>query len=350
MEFDFATSKALGYYVYCLVDTNGVPFYIGKGVDNRVFAHARATLSEDAAGLKLSKIKQIISDTGRPPKAFLVRWQLSEQEAFHVESALIDFSELLRLTLTNLVLGHGSYSSGIMSVEEAMATFSAQKLDKLLDPCIIVNINRTKKRTSSESDIFEATCGDWVVAEKQREKVKYALAEKRGLIVGVFAIDEWHPVEVRSQTGQSKTRWRFTGSPASKEIQDRYLNKSIAHIKMKGASNPIRYSLGKETLEVGGLFSPEPAQFGLRGDGPLWRRLAIDLSETRLPESENELETIIFDAVEGIIGERLEQADTVQCAELETMGMSSGVVDGATWREKLVPALLDRYRNIKVSA
>jgi uncharacterized protein len=320
-----------------LVDPNGVPFYIGKGVDNRVFAHAKATLYDDATGLKLGKIREIISNTGKPPKAFLVRWQLTEQESFLVESALIDFSELLGLKLTNLVLGHGSYNAGIMSVEEAMATFSAQKLNRLLDPCIIININRTKKRTSSEADIFEATRGDWVVAEKQREK--------RGLIVGVFKVEKWYPVGVETKSGQKKTRWRFDGSVAPKEIQEKYLNKSIAHVKMQGASNPIRYSLGKSIFSVGDLFSPEPEQFGLRGDDPLWRRLAIDFAETRLPPSAEELETLILDAVEGIIGVRIEDVDTVHCAELGTMGTSSGVVHGPTWREKLVPLLLTRYRS-----
>lgn len=350
MEFDFAASQALGYYVYCLVDTNGAPFYIGKGVDNRVFAHARASLSDDALGLKLDKIKQIISETGKPPNAFLVRWQLSEQEAYIVESALIDFSELLGLKLTNVVLGHGSYRSGIMNVEEAIATLSAPKLDKLLDPCIIVNINRTKKRTSTDIDIFEATRGDWVVAEKQREKTRFALAERRGLIVGVFTVEKWNPIQVFSQSGQAKTRWRFDGSAAPSEIQDRYINKSIAHIKMRGASNPIRYNLGRSAFSVGDLFSPEPEQFGLRGDGPLWRRLAIDLADTGLPDSEDELKTMIFDAAEGIIGERLEQTETVRCAELETMGMSSGVVHGPTWRDKLVPSLLARYRKKTLSS
>ena len=30
---------------------------------------------------------------------------------------------------------------------------------------------------------------------------------------------------------------------APKEIKDIYLNKSIAHVKKKGAANPIRYNL-----------------------------------------------------------------------------------------------------------
>ena len=34
------------YYVYCLVDPrNNQPFYIGKGKDNRVFAHRQAALN-----------------------------------------------------------------------------------------------------------------------------------------------------------------------------------------------------------------------------------------------------------------------------------------------------------------
>ncbi len=40
--------KKLHYYVYRLIDPrNGETFYIGKGKDNRVFAHARGDIESD---------------------------------------------------------------------------------------------------------------------------------------------------------------------------------------------------------------------------------------------------------------------------------------------------------------
>ena len=44
-QFNSLTKQYLGYYVYALVDPrDGKIFYVGKGHDDRVFAHARAAL------------------------------------------------------------------------------------------------------------------------------------------------------------------------------------------------------------------------------------------------------------------------------------------------------------------
>ena len=40
-QFSDEVSKKLGYYVYRLIDPrNGDTFYVGKGIGNRIFAHA----------------------------------------------------------------------------------------------------------------------------------------------------------------------------------------------------------------------------------------------------------------------------------------------------------------------
>lgn len=40
--FDEKTQKALGYYVYMLIDPrDDRPFYVGKGVGNRIFNHVK---------------------------------------------------------------------------------------------------------------------------------------------------------------------------------------------------------------------------------------------------------------------------------------------------------------------
>ena len=57
-KFDENTKKALGSYVYALVDPrNNEPFYIGKGEGDRVFNHVD---DADASAFGTEKIKQIL--------------------------------------------------------------------------------------------------------------------------------------------------------------------------------------------------------------------------------------------------------------------------------------------------
>ena len=63
-KFPPEVAERLKWYVYRLVDPrNGETFYVGKGVDNRVFQHVRGALSagqdEDAIDLKSQRIKEI---------------------------------------------------------------------------------------------------------------------------------------------------------------------------------------------------------------------------------------------------------------------------------------------------
>ena len=48
-EFSPEVCREIGYYVYRLVDPrNGQTFYVGKGKNNRVFAHAKRALKDCA--------------------------------------------------------------------------------------------------------------------------------------------------------------------------------------------------------------------------------------------------------------------------------------------------------------
>ncbi len=84
--FDNITVTKLGFYVYALVNplSNKV-FYIGKGIDNRVFAHKQEVLENktDINSLKKTEIKEII-DKQLDIKHLIIRHGLSEKEAFLV--------------------------------------------------------------------------------------------------------------------------------------------------------------------------------------------------------------------------------------------------------------------------
>lgn len=51
--FDEKTKENLKYYVYLLIDpVSEEPFYVGKGKDNRVFAHINKELGNEQEKLK----------------------------------------------------------------------------------------------------------------------------------------------------------------------------------------------------------------------------------------------------------------------------------------------------------
>ncbi|WP_010522875.1 LEM-3-like GIY-YIG domain-containing protein [Aquimarina agarivorans] len=239
--FDNKTIERLGYYVYALIDPiTNLPFYIGKGVGNRVFNHKYdAENLEDISTLKLDTIREINSK-GFEVKHIIIRHGLKETEAFEVEASLIDFGNYIGLGLSNIVEGHHVGYKGLMTTDEIIRLHNAAPLHELQHPVIIININRKYKRGESVEHIYHATKQAWVIGEHRRNTVKYALSEYTGIIIEVFEIHEWYNFITEDKRSN---RWGFHGKVASDEVRNLYINKSIAHTKKKGAANPIKYRL-----------------------------------------------------------------------------------------------------------
>lgn len=242
--FDELTSSKLAYYVYALVNPmNRNVFYIGKGYENRVFEHVKEVLTstENTQSLKQNEIYEIIRN-GREIEHYIIRHGLTENEAFLIESVLIDYNNTLINKLTNEVSGHYSTIWGIKTAEELVRQYNAPDLELLTDPVIIININRKYKDTKTRSiSVYEATKQAWVINEKRLDSTKYALAEFQGIIIGVFEIKKWY--KIISKEDKRKQRWGFEGIEAPEKIKIKYLNKSIAKYKKRGAANPIRFKL-----------------------------------------------------------------------------------------------------------
>lgn len=243
MEFDYKTIEELKSYVYALIDpADQKPFYIGKGNGNRVFSHVACALDQETETDKYDKIREIQS-RGDTVKYVIIRHGMTDKVAFEVESSLIDFISYLDFSLTNEVLGHNSIDLGLMTANEIKRKYNAEPLSELSDPIIIININKTYQRGRGEAGIYLATKESWAVSKNRIKSIEYALSEYRGLIVEAYKIDEWYPVETEDKNGKMKIRWGFNGEVAESDVRDKYINKSVAHIKKRGASNPIRYRL-----------------------------------------------------------------------------------------------------------
>ncbi len=248
--FDEKTKQHLNYYVYMLIDpADNKPFYIGKGFENRIFNHLSCALTDlDTTNAKYNKIKEI-SKSGQAVEHIIVRHGLTEMEAFQIEASLIDAFRYCNILLSNQVGGHNSIEKGLMTSDEIVRLYNAERLNEIENNCILININKKYQRGKGESSIYEATKEIWTINKDKLPSLKYVLSEYRGLVVEVFEVTEWYKKErgftpKAKRHGQTKIGYGFNGEVALDEIRKKYINKSIAHIKKKGAASAIRYNLG----------------------------------------------------------------------------------------------------------
>lgn len=235
-EFSPKTCENIGYYVYALVDPrNSKVFYIGKGVGNRVFAHANDAIESEVETDKLNLIREI-HNAGLKVDHFIVRHGMDEDTAYEVESALIDFLTYpkfnIETVLANDVAGHHQWERGIKTVDEIEQTYAAEPLvinpdDKILG----VNLNRSYRKGK---DIYEITRGWWKLSASRIKKVNVVLGICNGIVRGVYRPfpDSWEEETDR------KGRWAFSGE----EIKDSpYMNKDARGIVEFGSGNPVKY-------------------------------------------------------------------------------------------------------------
>lgn len=261
-RFPAGVAEQLGYYVYALVDprTRQI-FYIGKGKDNRVFAHARDAEVGPAeeASLKLKRIREI-KNAGQEVGVYIIRHGIeSERQAFNIEAAVIDAMTLGGLLspdefadpLTNIAGGHGSKQTGLMDIPALISTYAAEPAPDITQPSILIRVSQQWTPTIGQQDdgrqLYKVTRQWWKVG-KTREKARYAFAVSNGVVRAVYAIEpnSWEGAEYNTEqdewlivSKEKAGRWRFSGKPAAE--MHHYVGKSVARYFSKGSQNPIKY-------------------------------------------------------------------------------------------------------------
>jgi hypothetical protein len=252
--FDEKTMQELKYYVYFLKDPlEKIPFYVGKGKNNRVFDHLNCAIENNQESEKLDKIREIISrKNNNVVEYIIIRHGLTEKEAYLIEASLIDYFEYFNTGLTNIQGGHHSIEKGLMTVDEIIRYYNAEPLNEMGMDCIIININRNYKRGIDNKSIYNATKACWSINKNRlidkngNTLIKYVLSEYHGLIVEVFEVNKWYESERgfgpnAKNYGKTKMGMCFEGKVAPEEIRGKYINKSI--MKKRGEANIIKYKI-----------------------------------------------------------------------------------------------------------
>src|SRR5579872_6174640 len=187
MKFSDWVASRLQYYVYRLIDPrDGTTFYVGRGKGNRVFSHAAGQAEpnqmEDAEALKLRKIRAI-KNVGFEVQHVIHRHGMSEEIAKEVEAALIDAYP----GLTNILPGHDG-ARGVTHADQIIRDYEAPEAE-FQHNVILISVNRSIE----EQEAYDAVRYAWKISPDKARKFDYVLAVRRGVIVGVFKVDEWLP-------------------------------------------------------------------------------------------------------------------------------------------------------------
>lgn len=227
------------FYVYALCDENHSPFYIGKGAGGRVWAHEegkeketeeieKKSVSKEEKEKMLEELSEKykkIDEIGKDKvEKVIIKWGLTEPEAFMAESALINLCNYPDNTLTNVVSGHASEAEKKNGIEFGNAEKTkARSVNAFLEDCckellileksdivnpegesvlkefgkikiLFINIGDNYSKCKGESDegkdweIMETARGCWKMAEKRTPD--YLFATNNSIIRGVYKIKE----------------------------------------------------------------------------------------------------------------------------------------------------------------
>ena len=264
VEFDAHIREALGGYVYALRDPRDCQvFYIGKagGWDaqgnDRVLAHfGEARVCQSNPQLKRSaKVQRIIEiwEASLNVDWFIVRRGLqSEDEAFHVEAALIDLLTISSAPdALNDINGIRREKHGLLDAS-GVRLLAAPKLGSdgvppeiASRPILIFNIQKALAAQSA-ADPYEAMRRSWKLGSGVRKMDRtIAVGLAAGISRGARQIESWAPTD-------DKKRWWFTGPALApgllRHLAPRNFQAVIGHESVRGywqRGNPIAIELSE---------------------------------------------------------------------------------------------------------
>ena len=245
--FSSFVSDKLKSYVYLYSHPiTGEIFYVGKGKNNRVFAHL-----EDTSECEKVTYIQNLEKQGLSPKLEILIHGLDDEVALKVESSIIDLLGINKLT--NRQSGYKSKEVGRMSIEQVSSVYDTNPVT-ITEPSILIRINQAFRYSMSAVELYDYTRGCWRLNPENAKQAKYAFAIYQGIIQEVYEVLDWYEAgttfSVREYDKGSgldtedaiAKRYEFVGNLAPKHIREKYNHKPVSSEYFKaGNSNPIMY-------------------------------------------------------------------------------------------------------------
>lgn len=235
-HFKQSVKEALNFYVYALVDPRDKRiFYVGKGSGDRVFQHAEDSLNENDESLKLSTIRDIHT-ANMEVKYYIIRHNLSEHEAYLVESTIIDLLTYKAFNreniLTNVVKGHHQWNEGIKTEEEINILYDCKKIEPIPgDKLLLVSLNKTYKQSKAKgiyrrANDYESARKYWRLFDVRAHQVQYVLGVYRSIVRIVIKVNSREKTSI-GENGEryDRPRYIFDGEVLP---DSPYLNKDVS--------------------------------------------------------------------------------------------------------------------------
>lgn len=192
-EFDELAKKKLGKYVYILQDPrDGNIFYVGQGINNRLFDHFyEAENKANLIGsLKTNRIQEIWNDCVDVGWSIIAH-NLNDNEADVIESAVYN---ALKLNKSSEILNDVKPPKSTALLQEDIIEISAEPINptRAFNRVFIFPIHNV---LSIEKSKYEATRKYWKVSKENRQLPAFAVGIKNNVSVGSFLIKEWKQFE-----------------------------------------------------------------------------------------------------------------------------------------------------------
>lgn len=231
-SFSKSTIESLKYYVYALVDisTNKV-CYIGKGLNNRVF----------------ESLKDKNNKSNHSLQAYIIRHNLTENEALLLEASLIDllpyfsFSDLP----FNYQDGIDNKETGIASIDDIENQYSSQIInaEDFKHNVLVISINKSiglHDTLLTPVRLYECTRKAWRLNLDKAKQVDYVIAKHNGILKEIYQPTKWYEYP----TDDNKKRYAFEGNTViDADIREFYLNKKI---DKRTYGQPLTYIINKD--------------------------------------------------------------------------------------------------------
>lgn len=244
--FSTRVSHELGRYVYRLVDPrDGETFYVGRGVNNRIFDH----MDEAADGDRNAKTNRIndIHRSGHKVITIVHRHNLrDEDETSTVEAALIEAFP----NLTNRVAGTGTREFGARTTDAAIRAYDLPPARFYDHKCLLLSISQDWPRDDDDapvswSDLYARARHGWSLDAKRAEKAEWVVAHARGIVRAVFTVETWLPSEdpifSAFRRPEKDGAYGFVGRPASSAAWGAWVGRRVPDRYRTRFGNPVRY-------------------------------------------------------------------------------------------------------------